>query len=260
MAGKPVDIASAEAGNGGEARTYQRSTIGFPYGDVNAALSVADAIHNNAGTECTVDQLAAFLGHSSKSGTFRMKLSTARIFGLIETKNDKALLTSLGRQAVDPEQRDYAAAKAFLTVPLFRAVYDKYIGQHLPPAAALEREIASLGVARKQAGRARQAFERSAEQGGFFHHGRERLVEPTSKTGTARTPKPETIPPKSAVGGNGGGGGDLHPFIVGLLDTLPIPNTSWPSSERQKWLKTAEHIFSLIYADENSGPEEGLTP
>ena len=51
------------------------------------------------------------------------------------------------------------------------------------------------------------------------------------------------------MGGNGGGGGDLHPFIAGFFDT------PWPSSERQEWLKTqAEHIFSLIYADE--GPTE----
>ena len=48
----------------------------------------------------------------------------------------------------------------------------------LPPAAALEREMGQLGVASKQTGKARQAFERSAEQAGFFAHGADRLVMP----------------------------------------------------------------------------------
>ncbi len=48
---------------------------------------------------------------------------------------------------------------------------------------------------------------------------------------------------------------DLHAFIVGLLDTLPPPATVWPKQYRQKWLQTAENIFSLIYQDEGE-PEE----
>src|SRR5256885_1454644 len=48
---------------------------------------------------------------------------------------------------------------------------------------------------------------------------------------------------------NGGNGGrnppGLHPFIQGLLDTLPsIPNPrekpEWPAAERAKWLQTAD--------------------
>ena len=56
-------------------------------------------------------------------------------------------------------------------------------------------------------------------------------------------------------GTGGGGGKDPHPFIVGLLDTLPAPVTVWPKPDRQKWLQTAENIFSLIYEDD--GEPEG---
>lgn len=43
--------------------------------------------------------------------------------------------------------------------------------------------------------------------------------------------------------------GELNPFIVGLLKTLPPPETDWPISGRVKWLQTASNIFGLIYKD-----------
>ena len=54
------------------------SSIEFPYGDLEDGISIAEAIYNNAGTECTVDQLAGYTqAASSNSGTFRSKISTA---------------------------------------------------------------------------------------------------------------------------------------------------------------------------------------
>ena len=49
----------------------QRSTIGFPYMDLDDALEVASAIHDNVGQgECDEDQLAAWLQLSVKSSGF----------------------------------------------------------------------------------------------------------------------------------------------------------------------------------------------
>ena len=48
----------------------------------------------------------------------------------------------------------------------------------------------------------------------------------------------------------GGGNGDeppLHPFIQGLLQTLPEPGSEWPLDEQATWLETAAHIFGLMY-------------
>jgi len=245
MAGEKI-----EALKGGQADVAkrERSSIEFPYGDLNDAVEVAKAIHANAGLSCTTDQLAAYLRQSATSGSFRLRTATARIFGLTENEQGSLTLTDIGRKMNDPSQEGTARVAAFMSVPLYKAIYEKYRGHMLPPRAALEREMANLGVSSKQADKARQAFERSAEQAGFFAHGTDRLVMP-SGVSVAQQPKVTEKPQTQKIGG-GSGGGFLHPFIQGLLDALPEPGTDWPTNERKKWLQTADHIFGLIYKGE----------
>ena len=115
-----------------------------------------------------------------------------------------------------------------MNVPLFAAVYNKYKGGVLPPAAAFQRDLTSLGVTEKMTDRARRALERSAEQAGFCEQGKNRLVMP----GFAVREHANNDPPPPAdddVDDNGaktkrkggGGGDDLNPFTQGLLQTLP---------------------------------------
>jgi hypothetical protein len=130
-----------------------------------------------------------------------------------------------------------------------------YKGGVLPPAAALERDIIGLGVAEKQTGRARQVFEKSAEQAGYFEHGKTRLVMPAV---AAREDAPPPPPPPDENAnrdrrgnGNGDGGfGDHDPLILGLFRKLPEPDEDWPAKDRLKWLQTAANIFDLVYKGE----------
>jgi hypothetical protein len=39
----------------------------------------------------------------------------------------------------------------------------------------------------------------------------------------------------------------LHPFIQGLLSSLPEPETNWTVEGRAKWLQAAANIFDLMY-------------
>lgn len=241
-----ADAAKAKRDEAGVIK--ERSTIGFPYGDLDSVVTLAQAIHNNVGTgECTDDQLAAWTNQSHKSSGFRTDVYAARMFGVIESPGSGThRLTPLGRRVVDRNQARAARAEAFLNVPLYRALFDKHRGASLPAVAALEREINGLGVADKMKDRARRTFERSAEQAGFFEHGRDRLVMP----GVGRF---EDAPPADAPNGGGGGGGEgggtsaLHPFIQGLLGELPAPKSDWSAADRIKWLQTAANIFDLIY-------------
>ncbi len=258
MAGNTVDLKSSAAKPDGETKTRERSTIAFPYNDLDNAISVASALHENAGLSCETESLAAYMNQSAMSGAFRLNTSTARIFGLVETERGHVNLTELGRRIVDPAQEEQARAEAFLAVPLYSAIYEKYKGHMLPPTAALEREMAALGVSSKQTNKARQAFDRSAQQAGFFNHGKDRLVIPSFHRGAA-APEPERSDPKPTqtlkTGGGGGGHGDLPYFILGLLEKLPGEGEEWPIAERQRWLQTAINAFDLMY----SGNEKGVT-
>lgn len=248
----------------------QRSTIAFPYTDYEGAEEVAAAIHGNVGHgTCAISQLAPWMNQSAKSSTFRTQLAAARLFGLIESANaDSYRLTALGTKVVDPAQARAAKAEAFLSVPLFSALYEKYKIGVTPPSAALEREIAALGVAEKQKARARQVFESSAEQTGFRAHGANRLVLPAV-----------VVPPpaaggdggKSNDGGNGGGGGgggdgggggrgqngglNLDPLLIALLQKIPSQGQPWPKERRLRWFRTFAMNVSEVYDDEDQPVE-----
>lgn len=249
MAGdKVVNAQASHKGSDGDAQKRERSTIEFPYGDLEDALKVVTAIHTNAGLSASTDQLAAYMKQSATSGAFRLRAATAAVFRLTANERGSVTLTSLGRRVVDPAQSRQAKAEAFLAVPLYKAVYEKFRGHMLPPAAALEREMANLGVSSKQTDKARQAFERSAQQAGFFAHGNDRLVVPAgaSEKSTPDTDKPGGKPPPPPPP-PAGGGGEYHPFITGLLQKLPPAETNWEDAERVKWLDAAVRIFDLMY-------------
>jgi hypothetical protein len=166
----------------------ERSTIKFPYNDLNSAIEIAKAIQLNAGMECTLDQLVAYLRQSMTSGAFRLRVSAAATFGLTENERGKVKLTTLGRRIADPAQEAAARADAFLTVPLYSSVYENFKGYTLPGAAAIEKYMRDVGVSSKQLDKARQVFLRSARQANFFEHGEDRLVRPAVPSGPGTPP------------------------------------------------------------------------
>lgn len=249
MTGEKVSVAEA-ANEADDAQGRQRSTIGFPYVALNDAVELVQAIHGNVGLgECDDAQLAAWTTQSTKSSSFRIQLSGARMFGLMATDGSgKHKLIELGRMIVDPNQAQEARARAFLTVPLYKAVFESYKGGVLPPPAALERDMVGLGVAEKTKGRARQVFERSADQAGFFAHGKNRLVMPA----IAVTDEPDVRDEgdtEDLSGGNGGGGGTKDPLINALIQKLP-KSGKWPVDERVNWLKMLAMAFQISYGQE----------
>ncbi len=272
MAGKS-DVRQMPRGNETapqDKRTRERSSVEFPYGDLDDAIEVARAIHENAGTACSPDQLAAYMRQTTSSGAFRLKIATARVFGIVETERGLVALTPLGRRIVDAGQEKEARAVAFLKVPLYQAIFEKFKGHLLPPPAALEREMLGVGVSPKQTDKARQAFERSAEQAGFFSLGNDRLTIPTTgaKRPDAASLAKGGTPPTFHGGGAGfagggsgsGGGGDVDPIIRGLVERLPPPDSKWPLADRVRWLQTAANAFGLVYQPpENENGEITIT-
>jgi hypothetical protein len=232
----------------------QRSSISFPYMDLDQALVLARAIHQNVGTgPCSIEQLAPWVKKSANSSGFRSQLGAGRLFGMVDTeRGDELRLTDIGRLVVDTRREREGRAKAFLSVPLFQAVFDKFKGGVLPPVAALEKELVSLGVASTLKDTARRVMERSAEQAGYYEHGRDRLVMP----GFAPVENDTAKPTENHGGGSGGDGGPpkIDPIIQGLLARLPKSGDVWPEAQRKLWLDLLAGSFKLIYKDDSAKP------
>lgn len=246
-----------------DGKKQQRSSIAFPYMDLDEAFALAGAIHRNVGTgECSADQLAAWIKQSPTSSAFRLRLSTGRLFGVIESERPDAIrLSEIGRLIVDTKREREARARAFLAVPLYTAVFEKFKGGVIPPTAALERELVALGVASTLKDRARTVLERSAEQAGFFEHGRDRLVMPGFVAAPAQDSekKPDPVLEKSFGGGSGGGGGssvNLDPLLLALLQKIPSKEEGWPAAKRVRWFRAFAMNVSQVFDEDQDEPVE----
>jgi hypothetical protein len=233
--------------------TRERSRIAFPYADLDEAVSLVDALYRQAGAgSAEMHQLAAWVNQTQTSGAFRTKVAAARTFGLLEVRQGRVTLTEIGRKVVDPEAAAGARVSAFLKVPLYLAIFEKYKGDQLPAPVGLEREMVEMGVAPKQRERARQVFAKSARAAGFFAQGPHRLVLPA--VGASAPAGADALESKNEYGRFGGSGGPpKHPAIDGLIALLPQPGTIWPAAQRQDWLNAWTAILPLLYKD---GPKD----
>lgn len=239
-----------------------RSAIDFPYNSLDDAVAVVKAVYRLGGNQCRLDSLAAELGHDTvNSGGFRQKLSSATKFGLSSQAQGEVTLTPLGARIVDPDQERAARVEAFLFVPLYRAIYEDFKAGALPPVSGLEARFVALGVPEKQKDKARQVFQRSAKEAGFFAYGTTKLVYPAlGNLGPQKAKDVADTPPdqntQNGSSGNGGGGGpELPPYVQLLVSKLPKPETMWQKSGRKKWLEAALKIFDLVF-EEDPGDDE----
>ncbi len=247
----PVTDAAPEGVPAQERAKRQVGTIQFPYAQLDDAVEVAKKIWGTSGLRAHLDQLAPALGHDTvKSGAFRSKIGAARLFGLVNTTGLDVSLTDLGQKMNDPRAERAARAEAFLTVPLFRLLYDRYRGRVLPNTAGLEQEMIDLGIAPKQRERARQVLLRSAQQAGFFGAGRDRLVLPPSATlppePTEGTADGEPAPPAPSAEREAKTMAQ-HPLIMGLIAKLPPEGEPFSAKQIERWLRAAKVNLMLIY-------------
>lgn len=234
-----------------------RSSIAFPYADLGDAQRIAEVMHSEYGGRCTIDQVAASLRQSTKSGAFRNKVSAAQLFGIVTSDRGQLSLTARGQRIVDKTTRHAALAEAFLAVDLYRAIFESHQGGVLPGDPGLQAEMVKLGVAPKQADRARQAFHRSADIAGFFRLGRERLVAPpqTVPADTMQAVGTPTVSLDPVVSQpvTPSGTSKVHPLLTGLMQELPAAGQDFPSDKRQDWLNAAQVIFRLVYGKVDDG-------
>lgn len=239
--------------NTGEKATLDRSSIKFPYLDQDDSVELARKVFELGGKSCDKVALAAGFNVSAEGGAFGLRLATAKMYGFISAEKKTVSLTELGQKVVDPDTEKAARAESFLQVPLYDKLYEDYQGQLLPGNDGLEMHIVKLGVAPKQKDKARQVFQRSAKQAGFFSIANNRLVAPQFK-GTSDV----LLLGDNPDGGNGKGGTlpppppprgpELPPHVQLLVSKLPPEGEkTWGMTGRKKWLEAALKIFDLIY-------------
>jgi len=111
-------------------------------------LDIARRVEESGGGTLTEETLAMNLGLSAKSSGFRLKSLTARQFQLIDKQGETLSTTPIAKAIFKPTsngdaQRGYQ--EAFLSIPLFKAVSERYRGQRLPDSQTLrnilEREF-----------------------------------------------------------------------------------------------------------------------
>ena len=239
-------------------QSRERSTVKFPYSDLESAIKVARTIKDRAGISCEIEQLAAWMGQSSTSGTFRSRYSAARLFGFISTNRKTVLLTELGQDVLNPSRVNKAKATAFLNIELFKKIYATHKGQLLPPTEALKRMIGSLGVTSKQEDRARQTFLKSAETANFIDPTTGVFIEPGFPSegeggGKEQNESPSVelapeVPDQEDTMGTLPIG--LDPIILGLISRMPKTGAVWPVEERNLWLELLKGSFKLVYKED----------
>src|SRR4051812_13169754 len=111
-----VDNGDGAVNDGDDAR--DRSTVKFPYFDLQEVIQIASVLHNRRGGACETGELAAELNQSVNGGSFRLRMSAARMYGVMDGRGH-VKLTALGRQIIDPNTAAEAAATAFLKIPLY---------------------------------------------------------------------------------------------------------------------------------------------
>src|SRR5713101_3004365 len=100
---------------GEQAQSRERSTIRFPYNDLNDAIAVTRTLHDKRGGQCSADELAAELGHTLTSGRWRIRLAGTQLYGLITLSKQRVRLTELGNRVIDPRTEADARVEAFLS-------------------------------------------------------------------------------------------------------------------------------------------------
>ena len=270
-----VKVVTEPEGDPKTGRSRPKSGVSFPYFDLDSSVDVAKTMHGKAGGLCDLPQLAALLKYSGvKNGSFRMRVSAAKMFGFIEEADEKKLrVSSRGREIIAPVSvatATRAKVDAFLAVELFKKVFDQYHGTSLPESVGLKNQLQTeYGVVPDRVPPTVRILLDSAEQAGLFATAgnRSRMVMPPliPGSGSAVTDDPANKreitddPPADPIqegggsggGGNGGGfdGGGIDPAILGLLQRLPPGGTPLNKKRRESLIAAFTATVGFIYPD-----------
>jgi hypothetical protein len=237
--------------------------------DIEESLVVADTVKNRGGNLCSPEQLGGFLDYKSTAGgAFAQRVAAAKAFGFIETNQGKYRITPRGEIALSPVypgDRERALRDAFLSVPVFRRVYEAHKGRSLPQGLGMQNYMRqTFGIPPgKVLASAVRTLMACAQQAGFFAatSGQQtHLIEPTiGDVNAPRDPEPVQSLPNESGGGSGGsghGGGrtgmgahgpvSRGTLLDGVWELLPDADT-WTEDLMVDWRDMLEMAIRVRY-------------
>lgn len=147
--------------------------IDYPRASLKACISLADAV-NDLGGQCSAPMAADKLGRESKSGAFNALVASSTKFGLVTGKKGQLAVTQLYRDiklAYDERECQKATQKAFLSPPLFLAIFTRFDGKTLPVSHFEKLLIREFEVPDNFASRLASYFLEGAKQCGLLGSG-----------------------------------------------------------------------------------------
>lgn len=153
---------------------------GFPRVSLSSAVQIMDAA-SKFGKSWKKEQFAGFGAKngagSAKSGAFAARLSSLRDYGLITTTKDVVDITELAirlTKPINPEEREDAIRKAFLSVTTFNDLYVSFDGAlELERSKVAEHAVFNLGVSRDSMDKFVNVFIDAGEYAGLVSYSKE---------------------------------------------------------------------------------------
>jgi len=211
----------------------------FPRVDLGIAIEVARAVLEVGGTP-KLSTIAAFLKMEESGGGFRVKVTAAKSFGLIDGR-EAVQVTENGRKILRPisdDERQMALKEALLTPPLYNKLISRYANGSLPDKEILKNILVrEYGVPDKSVVQIVGNFIRSVE---FYN---QQYGTPLEAASRATPEEPTALATVESADGNA-----IRIFMPGLDDALIRIETEedWEvvesiiKSMKRKWKKRKE--------------------
>jgi hypothetical protein len=194
------------------------------------------------------------------------------MFGLIEESGDSITLSDRSKRILSPVRAsDSAQAKldAFMSVELYRRVYEEFEGHTLPGADGLTNLLLNqYKVVPNQVPTALRNLLDSADSAGLFEvGGRTRLITPLLRSesvtsavtpvanaqvdqgSTTQAAALQAVAPNSRSDSATQDLSDVHPALLGLLQNLPPPGMELGPKRRAALIEAFKHTINFVYPE-----------
>lgn len=197
--------------------------IDYPRASMKNCMALSDAV-NDLGGECSAAMAADKLDKQPKSGAYHALVSSAAKYGLLNNKKGQLSITPLYRDiklAYDESEAQKVIQKAFLTPPLFAAIYDRFENKPLPVSHFEKLLIREFDVPDNFASRVSKYFIEGAKASALLGEGNilSRASESTDET--IESDLPEDFSPNTSTVPSSGA--DTHTTNKPTHKDIPHP-------------------------------------